>query len=83
MDVDDFQDPNPYFTSPLDGSGEIIAVADTGLDHDHGDFGNRVDAKVDMVGDGSTADTDSGHGTHVACTVLGDGSRGGYRGVAS
>jgi len=83
MEIDDFQSSNPYFTSSLDGSGEIIAVADTGVDHDHGDFGTRIDAKVDMVGDGSTADTDSGHGTHVACTVLGDGTRGGYKGVAS
>ena len=71
-----------YFTSDLDGSGQVVAVADTGIDHDHGDFGNRIDDKVDLVGDGSTADTDSGHGTHVACSVLGDGTRGGYAGVA-
>jgi hypothetical protein len=70
-----------YFTTDLDGSGEIIGVADTGIDHDHGDFGSRIIQKVDMVGDGSTADTDSGHGTHVACTILGDGTRGGYSGV--
>lgn len=71
-----------YFTSDLDGSGQVIAIADTGIDHDHGDFGTRINAKVDLVGDGSTADTDSGHGTHVACSVLGDGTRGGYAGVA-
>ncbi len=71
-----------YFTTDLDGSGEIVGVADTGIDHDHGDFGSRIVQKVDMVGDGSTADTDSGHGTHVACTILGDGTRGGYSGVA-
>ena len=35
-----------------------------------------------MIGDGSTADKHSGHGTHVSCTVLGDGSKGGYAGVA-
>jgi len=70
-----------YFTTDLDGSGEIVGVADTGIDHDHGDFGSRIVQKVDMVGDGSTADTDSGHGTHVACTILGDGTRGGYSGV--
>ncbi len=71
-----------YFTSNLDGSGQVVAVADTGIDHDHGDFGTRIDAKVDLVGDSSTADTDTGHGTHVACSVLGDGTRGGYAGVA-
>ena len=70
-----------WFTSDLDGSGQIVGIADTGIDDDHGDFGTRIIQTVDMVGDSSTADTDSGHGTHVACTVLGDGSQGGYAGV--
>ena len=70
------------FTTSLNGSGIIVAVADSGLDADHGDFGTRVISNADVVGDGSTADKHSGHGTHVACTVLGDGSRGGYAGVA-
>ncbi|MED5271907.1 MAG: S8 family serine peptidase, partial [Candidatus Thermoplasmatota archaeon] len=65
-----------YFpTNGLNGSGQLIAVADTGIDHDHGDFGNRIDAKIDVVNDGGkTGDKWSGHGTHVACTVLGDGT---------
>ena len=42
----------------------------------------RIVGNYDVIGDGSTADKHSGHGTHVACTVLGDGSRGGYAGVA-
>ncbi len=71
-----------YYTTDLDGSGQIVAVADSGLDADHGDFGSRVIASVDLIGDGSTADAHSGHGTHVSCTVLGDGSRGTYSGVA-
>tara|TARA_B000000532_G_scaffold69116_1_gene54864 strand:- start:31674 stop:36209 length:4536 start_codon:yes stop_codon:yes gene_type:complete len=73
-----------YFpTNGLNGSGQLIAVADTGIDHDHGDFGNRIDAKIDVINDGGkTGDKWSGHGTHVACTVLGDGTRGGYAGVA-
>ena len=71
-----------YFTTDLDGSGQIVAVADSGLDEDHGDFGTRVVGNYDVIGDGSTADKHSGHGTHVACTVLGDGSKGGYAGVA-
>lgn len=70
-----------WFTSDLDGSGQIVGIADTGIDDDHGDFGTRIIQTVDMVGDSSTADTDSGHGTHVACSVLGDGSQGGYAGV--
>ena len=71
-----------YFTTDLDGSGQIVAVADSGLDEDHGDFGTRVVANNDVIGDGSTADKHSGHGTHVSCTVLGDGTQGGYAGVA-
>ena len=71
-----------YFTTDLDGSGQIVAVADSGLDEDHGDFGTRVVANNDVIGDGSTADKHSGHGTHVSCTVLGDGAQGGYAGVA-
>ena len=71
-----------YYTTDLDGSGQIVAVADSGIDEDHGDFGTRIIGNVDVIGDGSTADAHSGHGTHVACTVLGDGTRGGYAGVA-
>jgi|GEM_PF-58981 len=71
------------FGTTLNGSGEIVAVADTGLDQDHGDMNNRINAVVSVVsGDSSTEDVHSGHGTHVSCTVLGDGSRGGYAGVA-
>ena len=70
------------FTTNLNGSGITVAVADSGLDDDHGDFGNRIVSNTDVIGDGSTADAHSGHGTHVACTVLGDGTRGGYAGVA-
>ena len=71
-----------YFTSDLDGNNQTVAVADSGLDDDHGDFGNRVVGNYDVINDGSTADKWSGHGTHVSCTVLGDGNRGGYAGVA-
>ena len=71
-----------YFNSDLDGSNQTVAVADSGLDEDHGDFGNRVVGNYDVINDGSTADRWSGHGTHVSCTVLGDGFRGGYTGVA-
>ena len=52
-----------YFTTDLDGSGQIVAVADSGLDEDHGDFGTRVVGNYDVIGDGSTADKHSGHGT--------------------
>jgi subtilisin family serine protease/uncharacterized membrane protein len=73
---------NTYVTG-LNGSGQRVAVADTGLDENHGDFGNRIIDVVNVAGDSSTADTNDGHGTHVACTVLGDGSRtSSYTGIA-
>ena len=57
------------FTTSLNGSGIIVAVADSGLDADHGDFGTRVLSNADVVGDGSTADKPQVT-AHVACTVL-------------
>ena len=72
-----------YFFTGLNGSGQRVAVADTGIDHDHGDFGSRIVQRIDVANDGSTADTNDGHGTHVACTVLGSGSRtSAYEGIA-
>ncbi|MFL2493528.1 MAG: S8 family serine peptidase [Candidatus Thalassarchaeum sp.] len=59
----------------LNGSGEVLAVSDTGLDDDHGDFGNRIRAIYNQFGpDNSHADSNTGHGTHVSATLLGDGS---------
>lgn len=64
---------NAGFT--LDGSGEMIAIADTGLDQNHPDLSGRVAATYTQFGlDTSPADSNAGHGTHVAVTVLGDGS---------
>ena len=73
------------FITGLNGSGQKIAVGDSGLDDDHGDFSGRIAALTSVTpGDSSTADLTDGHGTHVACTVLGDGSRssGTYQGIA-
>jgi len=60
----------------LTGSGEVIGISDTGLDADHGDFDGRLRSPVfNLFGpDNSGADSNSGHGTHVTSTLLGDGS---------
>ena len=93
----------------LSGRGEVIGIADTGLDTGdparvHQDFAKRVawirsypitaDLSryvVNPGGDDGPADLDSGHGTHVAGSALGDGTSsaglpgltGPIRGVAS
>lgn len=62
-------------TFTLDGSGEMIAIADTGLDRDHPDISGRVAAVYTQFGlDSSPSDTNSGHGTHITLTAIGDGS---------
>ena len=59
----------------LDGTGEVGALSDSGLDQDHGDFNNRVRGVYHNYGpDNSAADANSGYGTHVAGTMFGDGS---------
>ena len=66
-----------------DGSGQIVGVADTGIDDTHPDFQNRIVGKVARGRSGQTNDP-AGHGTHVAGSILGDGkaSGGKIKGVA-
>ena len=45
----------------------MIAIADTGLDQNHPDLTGRVAATMTQFGlDPSPADSNSGHGTHIA-----------------
>ena len=85
MNVDPVWNPNTLF-----GAGQVVAVADTGLDQGatnpanlHDDFedgagGSRVIQIFDLVvpPDGAD-DVNSGHGTHVAGSVLGNGKQSG------
>ncbi len=59
-----------------DGSGQIVAVADTGIDDQHPDFQGRIVGKVARGRQNDTSDP-NGHGTHVAGSVLGDGTASG------
>ena len=57
----------------LDGAGEIIGVADTGIDAMHADLKNRI-AGVSAWGRKGDVTDPEGHGTHVAGCAVGDGS---------
>ena len=67
----------------LEGDGEIVGIADTGLDSAHPDFEGRVVKVVARGRPGDSSDPE-GHGTHVAGCALGSGasSNGEVRGAA-
>ncbi|WP_293758250.1 S8 family serine peptidase [Vallitalea sp.] len=70
------------------GNGQVVAVCDTGIDTGvnnsgmHSDFQGRIDSIFPLGR--ATADDIHGHGTHVAGSVLGDGtsSNGQIKGIA-
>ena len=58
---------------PYDGAGELVGVADTGIDTFHPDFATKRIVAIPLGRPGDSSDPD-GHGTHVAGTIVGDGS---------
>lgn len=68
---------------PFDGKGQIIGIADTGIDDQHPDFQGRL-AGISALGRAGDHTDPNGHGTHVAGSVAGDGtgSAGAIRGTA-
>ena len=57
----------------LEGAGEIIGVADTGIDKTHADLKNRIVGVSAWGRKGDVSDPE-GHGTHVAGCAVGDGT---------
>lgn len=71
--------PNAPANAALTGNGEIVAVADSGLDDAHPALQGRV-AKTIARGRPADASDPHGHGTHVAATIA--AGTGPQRGVA-
>ncbi|MFJ8750168.1 S8 family peptidase [Streptomyces sp. NPDC102441] len=57
----------------VDGTGQGVTayILDTGIESAHSEFGGRVGAGYDAIGDGRNGEDCNGHGTHVAGTVAG------------
>ncbi|RPI25010.1 MAG: hypothetical protein EHM61_15515 [Acidobacteria bacterium] len=69
---------------PQQGEGQIVAIADTGIDESHVDIPPARIVGVIARGRNLNPSDPDGHGTHVAGSVLGDGTASGgeIRGVA-
>ncbi|MFD4320768.1 S8 family peptidase [Streptomyces sp. NPDC058548] len=59
------------FTTQGNGAGVTAYILDTGIDHNHDEFGGRATFGFDAMGDGRQGQDCNGHGTHVAGTVAG------------
>jgi hypothetical protein len=70
---------SPGVSFPYEGDGQIVAVADTGIDDTHPDFANRIVEKRALGRPPDDASDPNGHGTHVAGSAIGDGSASGGR----
>jgi subtilisin family serine protease len=81
-------DPPPGFAVaalPWTGSGQIVGVADSGVDVAHPDLQGRLQQTIARARPGDHSDL-TGHGTHIAATIAGTGDasvpKGSWQGVA-
>ena len=68
--------------SQYNGTGVVVAIADTGIDYNHEDLHNRVIEGWNYVNNDSDPMDDFGHGTHVAGIIAANHNNIGVVGVA-
>lgn len=76
-------DPHNSDSIQYSGEGQIVGIADTGIDSEHPDLSRRI-IKIISRGRENDHSDPHGHGTHVAGSIVGDGSssNGTIRGTA-
>jgi subtilisin family serine protease len=76
--------PIPAIGLSYTGDGQIVGVADTGIDDTHPDFQNQIHLTPTAWGRPGDYSDKEGHGTHVAGSIVGNGaaSNGQIKGTA-
>ncbi|UAB79826.1 S8 family serine peptidase [Erythrobacter sp. SCSIO 43205] len=82
-DGPEFHGAQTAWLSGSTGTGEVIAIVDTGLDSDSPEFAGRVHAdSQDVTGAGRPIDPEDDHGTNVAAVAAGARDNTGVLGIA-